>query len=251
MFQDWVVQIEISSAYIAEAYVNGCEVSARWDDLNPTEHGTSAVALCAQPVDFVPADQVIVDPVVTDATAWPVAFTTALPELSTLTQTVAYLQAQIDALKNRWSIHATGLTGGWYSVGVISNVAIGNLTLRSNHEIVSCRVGRLYNVITGESLMDVKFGGAYETFLGLRVLQHPSSIYAGWVVQVELGADYCTNVNGAEISALFDDLNPTPHGTLTTTQCIIPVNFVPSDTIIAHEPPVDATTWVSAFNMSL
>ena len=56
MFQDWVVQVEISAAYIAEAYVNGCEVSARWDDLNPTEHGTSAAILCAQPVDFVPAD---------------------------------------------------------------------------------------------------------------------------------------------------------------------------------------------------
>ena len=81
MFQDWVLQVEISSAYIAEAYVNGCEVSARFDDMNPTEHGTSATTLCAQPVDFVPADQVITQPTPVDATAWPVAFSSALSEL--------------------------------------------------------------------------------------------------------------------------------------------------------------------------
>ena len=99
--------------------------------------------------------------------------------------------------------------------------------------------------------MDVQYAAVNESFKGIRVLEHPTSFYASYVLQVELGAAYCTAVGGAEVSAMFDDLNPTPHGLLTTTQCIVPVNFMPSNAIIPEDPPVDATAWASVFNLSL
>ena len=109
------------------------------------------------------------------------ALTTAL---STLAQSITTLQAEVDALKNRWSINTTLTSGGWFCVGIIKSIASGEFSIRSDHNLVNFRLSRLYNVIEASKLTDVNYAGTHESFSSVRVRQHPTSMYASWLVEI-------------------------------------------------------------------
>ena len=257
MFQDWVVQVEISQAYIDAHYVNGCEVSARFDALNPSEHGTSATTLCAQPVDFVPADQPIVEPTAVDATAWPVAFTSALPELPSV---VSALQTQVTLLANQqmWSMNSnyTEITAaGWYTIGLLRSVAYGEVTVRSDHEIIRCSVGRVQDQGDLEKLKKVKAGGIAQSFLAIRILGISGAPYEDgfYALQIEVASGYISQAPTAEYSAMISDQAPHPQGTSTSTPSMVAVDWVPASSPILEPYGLDTTGagWTAIDQLSL
>ena len=158
------------------------------------------------------------------------------------------LRAILDSM-TKWTINTTVSTGGWYSIGVVKGVASGQMTIRSDHNLVTVHLGRIYSSITGEKWHEVQYAGSVASFTSLRVKEHPTSIYTDYVVQIYLNPSYITSAK--EFSALWNDLCPSAHGTSATALSILPVDFVPDGTAITSPISVDVSSWAVAYTLAI
>jgi hypothetical protein len=175
--------------------------------------------------------------------------TLTLPSLATLSQAIATLQAEIDALKKRWSINTTVSAPGWYTVGIMASIATGEFIIRSDHNIVHFRISRLYDAITGAKISDTLYSASASSFTSVRVKEHPSSMYTNWAVQIYAAPAYVTTAR--QFSALWQDMNPSGHGVTANTMSILPCDFVPDATAITSPVSIDVSSWAVAYTLAL
>ena len=126
----------------------------------------------------------------------------------------------------------------------------GQMTIRSDHNIVTFELGRIYNCLSGSKLSETHYAGSHQSFTDVRVKEHPTSMYTELAVQIYLNPSYVTAAK--EFSALWDDRCPHGHGASATTLSILPIDFMPDGTAITTPVNMgDVSGWTVAFTLSI
>ena len=79
---------------------------------------------------------------------------------------IVNLQTEMDQKQplTKWSISTSVSNGGWYSVGVLYAVSCAQLTIRSDHNLVTVQLGRIYNSVNGQKQFEVQHTGSHASF---------------------------------------------------------------------------------------
>ena len=164
---------------------------------------------------------------------------------------VISLSAALDEKQplTKWSINATLSSGGWYSVGAMYAVSTGQLTIRSDHNIVTAQLGRVYNSLNGQKQFEVIYAGSASSFTSIRIKSHPTSIYSWYIVQVYVNPSYLSSAKS--FSALWDDTCPKDQGTSSSTMSIEPVDFVPDADSITTPNVGNVSSWSVGYTLAI
>ena len=152
----------------------------------------------------------------------------------------------------KWSINTSLTAGGWYSVGGMSPLSAGSMTIRSDHNIVTIMMARVYNGTSLLKQMGTAYLSSYNAFTSIRIKGAGTWFH---IVQIYINPTYMSTTR--QFSALFDDTCPKDHGTAGTTISILPLDFIPDATSITSSnsnldpPPGDVSGWSVLDTLSL